>query len=346
MPLTARRIFRLSLTVALSLAGAYALRFPMPFLTPLFALMLSATSAPPLRLKSLVGLSLLIMLILGVGLLLIPLLRHYPASAVMIIVVGLVVSNTLSINKGKGLAGALLTAGLTLISAAGMAGFALAVMVIQALVLSIVLAITCQWVVYPWLPEDPVPGNPPKAPEQKNGQSRWIALRATLIVLPAYLLALTNPAMYLSIIMKAVSLGQQGSMMSAHHAGRELLGSTFLGGCFAILFWIALGLFTHLWMFFLWMVLFGIYFSCKLYGQSPSRLPPSFWQNTFITMLILLGPAVEDSANGKDVYLAFAVRMGLFVAVTVYAWAAIIVLEAIRNWRARRVLYPVLLKRS
>ena len=346
MPLTTRRIFRLSLTVALSLAGAYALRFPMPFLAPLFALMLSAAPAPPMRLKGLVGLSLLVMLILGMGLLLIPLLHHYPASAVMIVVVGLFVSNYLSINKSKALVGALLTIGLTLISAAGMASFTLAVTVIQALVFGISLAIVCQWVVYPWLPEDSAPGNPPKSPRQKNDQSSWIAIRATLIVLPAYLLALTNPAMYLSIVMKAVSLGQQGSLVSAHRAGRELLGSTFLGGFFAILFWFALDLFTHLWMFSLWMVLFGIYFSCKLYGHIPSRLPPSFWLNTFLTMLILLGPAVEDSTNGKDVYMAFAVRMSLFVAVTIYAWAAISVLDALRNRRARRIPHPMLLKRS
>jgi hypothetical protein len=47
-------------------------------------------------------------------------------------------------------------------------------------------------------------------------------------------------------------------------------------------------------------------------------------------MLILLGPAVEDSVNGKDVYAAFAVRMGLFVAVTIYAWLAVYLLEYLR----------------
>jgi hypothetical protein len=47
----------------------------------------------------------------------------------------------------------------------------------------------------------------------------------------------------------------------------------------------------------------------------------------------MLGPAVEDSANGKDVYQAFAVRMALFVAVTLYAWLAIHLLE---QWRSRR----------
>lgn len=40
-----------------------------------------------------------------------------------------------------------------------------------------------------------------------------------------------------------------------------------------------------------------------------------------MTLLILLGPAVEDSDNDKDVYTAFLVRMGLFVAVTfLHGW--------------------------
>ena len=50
-------------------------------------------------------------------------------------------------------------------------------------------------------------------------------------------------------------------------------------------------------------------------------------------MLILLGGAVQDSADGKDVYQAFAVRMSLFIAVTLYAWAAIFVLEQLRERR-------------
>ena len=36
-------------------------------------------------------------------------------------------------------------------------------------------------------------------------------------------------------------------------------------------------------------------------------------------MIILLGQSVQDSVAGKDVYTAFAVRMGLFILVTLYA---------------------------
>ncbi|SAL86388.1 hypothetical protein AWB67_07185 [Caballeronia terrestris] len=72
-------------------------------------------------------------------------------------------------------------------------------------------------------------------------------------------------------------------------------------------------------MYFLWMLLFGLLVARKHYRLSPTRRPPSFWLNTLVTLIILLGQSVQDSAAGKDVYTAFAIRMGLFIAVTLYA---------------------------
>lgn len=341
MPVAARRVFRLGLTLALALACGYGLQLPLPYLAPLFALLLTAAPAPPMGVKGLVGLVLVVVITLGVGLLLIPVLVHYPMSGVLIVALGLYLSAYVTINLGKALVGTLLTVGVTLISAAGTLNYLLALTVIQSLVLGIGVAIFCQWVVYPWFPEDEaLPGKgKPKTPSAV--QSNWYALRSALIVLPAYLVVLINPAMYLPIIMKSVSLGQQGSLVKARDAGRELLGSTFLGGCFAAAFWFLLDLVTNLWMFSWWMLLFGVYFAAKLYQVFPSRYPASFWQNTVVTMLILLGPAVEDSANGKDVYAAFAVRMGLFVVVTLYAWLAISLLERLRARRRRRIPHAI-----
>ncbi|MGD8931779.1 MAG: DUF2955 domain-containing protein [Chromatiales bacterium] len=336
MPLAAKRVFRLALTVALALAGAYALALPLPFLAPLFALLLSATPAPPMGPKGLFAVILVVLITTGVGLLLIPLLQYYPLSALLIVAAGLYFSTYLTVHMGKALLGTLLTIGFTLIAVAGTLDHGLAVAVIQALAIGIALAIVSQWLVYPWFPEDAVGSKPVKAPAQDTSHSNWIALRTTLIVLPAFVLALTNPSSYLAVIMKSVSLGQQGSMLQARHAGLELLGSTFLGGCFAVLFWFALKLAPTLWMFFLWMALFGVYFAGKLYGVVVSRFPSSFWIGVFTTMLILLGPAVEDSANGKDVYMAFGFRLALFVGVTLYAWMAIYLLELLRNRRLQR----------
>ena len=337
MPLAARRVFRLSWTVALSLACAYGLQLPLPFLAPLFALVLGANPGPPPGPKSLVGLILVVLITMGVGLLLIPVLLEYPIAAVLLVAMGLYSSTFLTFHMSEGTIGMLLTAGMTLISAAGTVDYALAVMVIQAMVVGIAIAIVCQWVVYPWFPEHTVQTKDTGTVREGPARLNWIALRATLIIMPAYLLVLSNPLMYMSIIMKSVSLAQQSSVVETRHAGRELLGSTFLAGCFAIPFWFGLKIFPSLWMFFLWMLLFGIYFSAKLYGLLSSRFPASFWLNTAVTMLILLGPAVEDSANGKDVYAAFAVRMGLFIVVALYAWLAVFVLEQLRGGRANRV---------
>jgi hypothetical protein len=58
-----------------------------------------------------------------------------------------------------------------------------------------------------------------------------------------------------------------------------------------------------------------------------------FWKDALMTMLILLGPAIEDSASGTGVLGASAVRVGLFVGVALYAWAMVWLLE---GWRASR----------
>lgn len=333
MPLASRRVFRLSLTVALSLAAGYGLQLPLPYLSPIFALMLTAKPAPPLGMKGLLGLMVLVAVTMGAGLLLVPVLINYPVTGLLLVAVGLFVGNDLSVNKGKEAVGAFLTVGLTLLTAAGVMSFVLALSVAKALAVGIAVAVLCQWLVSLVFPEDPAPEGKTESPDEEHEQSSWIALRATLIVIPAYLLALINPAMYMPLIMKSVSLGQQGSMVSARSAGWELMGSTFLAGFFSIVLWWALSLLPSLWMFFLWMLVFGLYYSSKIYGLLATRFPASYWINVVVTMLILLGPAVQDSANGKDVYQAFAVRMSLFVMVTLYAWAAVSTLEYIRNRR-------------
>jgi hypothetical protein len=207
---------------------------------------------------------------------------------------------------------------------------------IEVFITGIAIAIFVQWIIYPWFPEDRLLNNATAEKPEGKVQSNWIAIRSTIIVLPVYLLVLTNPLSYLAIIMKAVSLAQQSSSMNARDAGRELLGSTFLGGIFAIFCWLLLDLFTSLWMFTSVIILFSFYLIGKFYKVFTTRLPPTFWQNVMVTMLLLLGPAVEDSANGKDVYMAFAVRITLFIAVTIYACLAVYLLEFLREQRITR----------
>ena len=328
MPLAAKRVFRLSLTIALALAVAYGTAQPLPFIAPLFAFMLGAAPKPPMGPKGLLGLIFVLCIMLGSGLVVLPVLMHYPATGLTLVLMGLFFANYATLNLGKPPIGALLTMGMALISAMGLLGSGVAVLIIQALCINIAIAVLCQWVVYPLFPEqgEPPPAPPPTAPLQ----SSWLALRATLIVYPAYLLVLTNPSAYVAIIMKSVALGQQASETDARVAGRELLGSTVIAGVMAILMWFGLKLAPNLWMFTLWTLLFSLYLVAKFYGVLSSRFTPSFWQNVLITLFILIGPAVGDTESGKDPYKAFAVRIGLFLGVTVYAWGMLVFLEWLR----------------
>lgn len=334
-PLTTRRTYRLSLTVALALAVSYGMGTTLPYMAPIFALLLGSVPKPPPGPKGLLALIALAAITTGSGLLIVPLLQHYPATAILVVLLALFFSNYLTVSLEKGMVGALLTVGIAMISAVGTLSFAAAVIVIEALLLGIAIAVACLWLVYPFFPEN-ADSDTPAALAENQENALWITLRATLIVMPAYLIALTNPTLYLPLIMKSVSLGQQSSQLDARAAGRTLIGSTAMGGLLAILLWFSLSLSVNLWMFFLWMLLCSLFVASKMFGVSASRYTPDYWMNALLTMLILLGPAVADSANGKDVYQAFAIRISLFFAVTIYAWGTVVLLDDLRQRRISR----------
>lgn len=314
-----QRALRLATGTALCLAISFGLALPIPFISPVLAVLLLASLNRPLPFKAALVLAVVAMLTTGIGLLLIPVLRYYPFCGVLLIGAGLFLAFGFGLRGGNTLIMTFLIIGLTMIPSAGVAEFDLAMMVIGALVKGLILAVIVVAISH-WLFPDPANApSPPAASTLPAQEVSRVALRATLIVIPAFLLALIDPASYLPIILKAVSLGQQSSTTTARSAGHELLGSTLMGGLLAIVFWCALSLFVHLWMFFLWMLLFGLLLARKRYALSPTRQTPGFWLNSLVTLIILLGQSVQDSLAGKDVYTAFVVRMGLFIALTLYA---------------------------
>ena len=326
MPIELRRLraLRLAWGVALCLAVSFGMGLPVPILAPVFAVLLLAMRSQPLPLRAAPALAVLVLLACGSGLLLIPLLRHAPVSGVLLVGVGVFLTLRYALQGGNGLLANLLVIGLTMIAAAGSSDFTLALSVVEALAKGMLVAVLGTAVAHALFPE---PANAPLQPVPPllgSEHVSWVALRATLIVMPAFLLALIAPDQYMPLIMKAVSLGQQAGETHARHASRELIGSTLLAGLLAILMWGALGLFVHLWMFFLWVLLFVLWQARRLYQAVPNRQSPAYWVSCLTTMLILLGQSVQDSAGGQDVYRAFAVRMALFLAVSVYASAMLI----------------------
>ena len=331
MPLAARRCFRLAFATGVALALAYGFNLGVPFIAPLFAVLLGAQPAPPPGLRQSALLLVFLTLALGIGVLLGPLLQYAPLSALLLIALGLFFSNRIAIVGGKVMPSTLLAFGFTVIPAASSVSQALASALIAAMVLGVMVAVVSLWLVYPLFPEEgAAPGPPAGPPGAQEGD--WLSLRATLIVLPAFLFTLTNPLAYLPLTVKSILLGREASRVQLRNAGRELIGSTALGGACAVLVWLCLSLAVELWFFAGWVTLCALWLASRATGARHSRLAPTFWLSALTTMLILLGAAVQDSANGKDVFQAFAVRFSLFLAVTIYALLAMAALEA---WRAR-----------
>ena len=229
---------------------------------------------------------------------------------------------------------------LVFIPVAGFANQALATVLARTVGVALVIGVLASAISHALFPDAPGPAKVAAAPAGASPEAAgWIALQATLIVMPVFMMALTNPAMYLQCVMKTVGLGQQAGATNARTAGRELVGSTLVGGVLAMLVWGGLTLQPNLWMFALWTAAVSLWIGVRLFRVKATTFPPPYWLNALMTMFFVLGPAIADSANGADVYRNAAMRLALFVGVAVYASATVWVLE---RWRASRsrALFP------
>jgi hypothetical protein len=288
---------------------------------------------PPMPLAKAVVAAVALAALLTAGVLMVPLLENYAFAGLLLTAVVLYAVFYRGLRSRNPLT-MVLVMSFALMPVAGVADQAL----ISTLSVSIGVGIVTGSLVgrfsHAFFPEPPDARSEVAGPiSVDDATAAWIALRATLIVMPVYVLALTNPSLYLAAIMKTVALGQQASETNARTAGRELVGSTLMGAFVGACVWLGLSLLANLWMLTLWMMAAAWWTGSGMFGARPTVFRSSFWSNALVTALILLGPAIEDSANGKSVVQAAVVRTSLFVGVAIYAWLTVQVLE---RWRPSR----------
>lgn len=328
-----KAVLRLAIGLALAVLVAYGLALPMPFVACLLAVMVLCKPGPPIPMSKGAAIALLLAVLVLAGVVMVPLLEHYALSGVLLTGAALYGLFFFGIRTANPLT-LILVVSFTLIPVAGVADQALVSVLSVAVSVGVLLGIVVSGVSHAFFPDPPAPlGERQGRPTISRETAGWIALRATVIVVPVFVLALSDPSFYLAAIMKTVALGQQAGSAKARSAGRELVGSTLMGAWMALLVWFGLSVWPNLWMLMLWMSGAALWSGARIFGLKASAFPPSFWTNALLTLLILLGPAIEDSANGKDVLAASAVRVVLYVGVSLYAWATVWVLE---RWRASR----------
>ena len=328
-----KAVLRLTLGVGLAVLIAYGLALPMPFVVCVMSILVLCKPGPPLPLAKGLVIAAVFAALVTSGVLMVPILENYAWSGILltgamlygIFFFGLVRANPLTM---------VLVISFTVIPVAGVADQATVGMLSLSLSIGLLTGALVSSASHALFPDPPAPAtNRPVSASVSHEAARWTALRSTMIVMPVLVLALTNPSFYLAAIMKTVALSQQAGEVEARFAGSELIGSTVMGAFVAAVTWLGLSLHPNLWMLALWMMGAALWTGSGMFGTRSTSFRPSFWSNALITMLILLGPAIEDSASGKSVVEASAVRTCLFVAVALYAWGTVWALE---RWRASR----------
>jgi hypothetical protein len=321
-----KAVLRLAMGLGLAVALAYGLALPAPYALCVMAVLVLCKPGPPIPLLKGAVMASVVAALAAAAVPMVQILEHYAWTGVALTGILLYLLFRRSAG-GANPQTAILALAVTLIPVAGVVEQVLAARIGLALALGIVVGVLVSHVSHALFPDPPASAAKARPVDPHRTSARRMALRATLVVLPVFVLALTNPAFYLAAIMKAVTLGQQASAAGARSAGRELVGSTLTGAWMAALLWCGLALRPNLWMLVLWMMAAAIWAGMRMFGVKSTPWPPSFWLNALVTMLILLGPAIEDSANGKDVLTASAMRVALFIGVALYAWATMWILE-------------------
>ncbi len=332
MNVSVLRTYRLALGTGLAVLVAYGLKLTVPFVAVIIALILLMKPGPPLPpVKGLV-LAAMVALIVSAGVLMVPLLDKLPYASILLVALLLFHLFYWGQKTGHPLVTILVIA-ITLIPVAGLSSQPFALGIATALGTGLLTGVFVSLISSAFFPEPDAPRPAASKSASARPAAHWIAWRGTLIVVPVFVLALSNPTLYLPAILKAVSLGQQASSLDTRRVGGELVQSTLLGVAAALLFWAGIRICPSLWMLVLWSMLFAAWFGKRLFGLVPSRYSRGFWQDGLITMFILLGPMLQDSTNAPDMLLKLAMRVTLFLGVALYAWLMVWLLE---SWRARR----------
>ena len=265
---------RLTIGLGLAVFVAYGLGLQAPFVVCIMALLVLCKPGPPLPMFKAVVIAGVFAGLVAAGVLMVPLLEHYAAAGVLLTAVllfGLFYFGQLRANPLT----TVLVLAFTLIPVAGVQEQAL--IGVLALTLSVgvlvgaVVSATSN-AIFPDPPAQAARAAAAAAPPDRDN-ARWVAWRGTLIVMPVFVLALTNPSFYLAAIMKTVALGQQAGETDARHAGRELVGSTLMGALIALAVWLGLSLWPSLWMLMLWLMAAALWAGSALFGARRTVLP-------------------------------------------------------------------------
>ena len=249
-----KAVLRLTVGLGVAVLVAYGFALPMPFVVCVMAVIVLSKPGPPMPLAKGAATAALLAAVLTLGVLMVPVLENYRLTGLLLTAIILYAVFYKGLRTGNPVTMVLVMA-FALIPVAGVADQAVVGWLSVTIAVGVLTGGLVKSLSYALFPDTPSPvRKQPAARSVSHEAAAWIALRGTAIVMPVFVLALTNPSLYLAAIMKTVTLGQQAGETTARSAGKELVGSTLMGALVGACVWLGLSLLPNLWMLALWLM--------------------------------------------------------------------------------------------
>jgi hypothetical protein len=215
------------------------------------------------------------------------------------------------------------------------------ILVVNGIAVGAVVGVVFVIIAHGLLPDFPPPPGAAAAraapPKPSRSSARRNALRSLAVVLPLTIIFLYSAASvsYVVIMIKVASMGQQANAQASRSMGRDQLESTFWGGAGAIIAWQVMSIWPSLLMFCLLIALAGLLYGARVFQGAGMQPRGGMWSYAFLTMIVLITPAVMDSQGGSDVGAAFYTRLCLFVVIALYGTLSVAIFDAF--WPGKKV---------
>lgn len=338
MDTESRRVLRLALGTSLSLCFSQVVGWQLSFIAPVFTMFILALPLPAPSFASGVKFVMALLAPATLGALILPFVSEM--HGVLVLLTGLCLFHGFyfSAKGGSPLLSAFITLGITLVVTIGSVHIQILTALLSALAMGAAAGMLFVWVAFAAIPDPPRNPNAavppkPKADAPSLLEARMSALRSTLIVLPLAVMFLFSSAStsYVVVMIKVASMGQQANVVDTHGMARSQIESTLWGGLGAIIAWQLLSIWPSLLMYTLLIALAALLYGPRIFEGEAMHPRGAMWSYAFLTMIVLIAPAVSEGQSGGGAGAAFWSRFGLFIVIALYGSIAVAVFDAFRR---------------
>jgi len=348
MDIRSLRILRLALGTGIAIWVSQAIAWPLSFIAPVIVTVLLSLPTPGLPPKQGIGLAIMAAVALYAGLALLPFIEHFRAVGILLLALALFWTFYFTAKGGSPIAGVLFTMGIAVATGVGTVSLDGVLAIVHGAIVGILAGVVFVWLAYWLLPDSradrqPVAAVPPAAEKTATPDlavARHNAYRALVVVFPIALLFLLSSAStaLIPVMIKVAAMGQQATRAGTRKAARSLLLSTLYGGAGAVIGWQLLTIQPSLVQYALFIGLAGLVCGRRIFHGNGLGPDAETWSYAYLTLIVILAPAVLDGAMGAAAGVKFVDRIFMFMWATLYAVVAVWVFDTLSaSWSRRRV---------